>query len=85
MAKIILLRDDIAALEAKRITASTDNISQYLFDALITSDAEEFSILKTEVEEYRQAHNRSWVAATQHPFLGKLLDAIEEAIKFRAD
>ena len=46
----IILNDEVAPLEAERkesTTASTDNISQYLFDALITSDAEEFSILKT--------------------------------------
>ena len=84
----IILHDEVAALEAERkesTTASTDNISQYLFDALITSDAEEFGILKTEVEEYRRTHPHSWFAATKHPFLGKLLDAIEEAIKFRAE
>jgi hypothetical protein len=82
-----ILHDEVAALEAERkegSTACTDNISQYLFDALITSNAEEFSILKTEVEEYRQTHPQ-WFAATKHSFLGKLLDAIEEAIKFRAE
>ena len=79
-------RDGGAALvPLKRSMVSTDNISQYLFDALITSDAEEFSFLKMEVEEYRQTHHQSWFAATKHPFLGKLLDAIEEAVKFRAE
>ena len=67
------------------MTTSSDDPVQSLFDALITASDDEFNVLKEQIKAYSETYHHSWAAANEYPFLGKLIDAIEEAIKYRTE
>ena len=67
------------------MTISSDDLVQSFFDALIAASDDEFNVLKEQIMAYSETCHHSWAAANEHSFLGKLIDAIEEAIKYRTE
>lgn len=63
---------------ASQRTAS-QRIADALFEALITASPEECNELSLSVKHYKETYHRSYEDLKRHPFLGRLLDAINEA------
>lgn len=64
--------------------ASSDDITQALFDALLTAGDGELKQLAKEIEDYKTTYHRTWkILKNKGNMASKMLVAIEEALELQ--